>query len=294
MITKVVVIGSSGQLGLEFKNNAEFNQQFHTFYFSKSQCDITDYDKTEKILHSVKPCVVINCAAYTDVEQSEINQDIANNINNLAVEHLAKLSNKHEFTLVHFSTDYVFNKSTGRPFKESDKKNPINFYGYSKDQGEEKIIQIAKKYFIFRVTWVYGVYGNNFPKTIIDLTKKKYELNVVDDQIGAPTSTLFIVNSMIKILHEYKIHSTSFGIYNCTPTGRCSWHDIAERILEKYKNEKKCICKKINPVGSDEFKTIAKRPKYSLLDNESIISTFNTDIKSWDFYFDNFLEEFNY
>lgn len=294
MPARIVVIGSSGQLGQEFENNFEFNQQFETLYYTKSQCNITDYDGTKKILKNSKPAIVINCAAYTNVEKSEIDQDAANNINNLAVENLAKLSNKYNFTLIHFSTDYVFNQSTGEPFKESDTKNPINFYGLTKHHGEEKIINIAKKYFIFRVTWVYGIYGNNFPKTIINLTKEKSKLNVVNDQIGVPTSTSFIVNTIIAIMHKYKIHSTSYGVYNCTPIGKCSWYDIASRILEKYKNEKKCICKKIHPVSSRQFKTIAKRPKYSVLNTESLVATFDINIKNWDFYFNDFLEKFDY
>ncbi len=182
----------------------------------------------------------------------------------------------------------------GSPFKESDTKNPINFYGLTKNHGEEKIINIAEKYYIFRISWVYGIYGNNFPKTIIDLTKKKSQIDVVNDQIGAPTPTLFIVNTVQKILQEYEMHSTSFGIYNCTPSGECTWHDIASTILEKFKNEKNCICKKINPVSSNNFKTIAKRPKYSLLNSESVITTFDIDIKKWDFYFDNFLDNLSY
>ena len=294
MIRRVIVIGSSGQLGQEFKNNIQFNKQFHTLYYTKNECDITDYQETKKIIQDSRPNVVINCAAYTNVEKAETEQDLANNINNLAVENLAILSNKYNFTLIHFSTDYVFNQTIGRPFTESDTTNPINFYGLTKNNGEEKIVNISKKYFIFRISWVYGMYGKNFPKTIIDLTKKKSKLDVVNDQIGVPTSSIFILNTIIKILQEYRIHSSSYGIYNCTPIGACSWHDIASIILKKYKDEKNCICKNINPVSSDKYKTIAKRPKYSLLNSESLSTTFDIDIKKWDFYFDEFLADFHY
>ena len=193
---KIIVIGSSGQLGKEFKNDYFFNDQFNTSYISRNECDITDHLGIEKIVKNSRPWVVINCAAYTNVDNAENEKTLANKVNNHAVENLAKLSNKYDFILIHFSTDYVFNQALGRPFKESDRKNPINYYGISKDKGEKKIINYAKKFFIFRVSWVYGLYGNNFPKTIIKLMKNRNELSVINDQVWAPTSTKFIVNSV--------------------------------------------------------------------------------------------------
>lgn len=148
MIRKIVVIGSSGQLGQEFKNNIEFNKKFHTLPYSKDECDISNYQHIKEILQNSNPDVVINCAAYTNVDKAENEQDLANKINNLAVENLAKLSNELDFILIHFSTDYVFNKTIRKSFKESDAKNPINFYGITKDRGEEKIINFARKFFI--------------------------------------------------------------------------------------------------------------------------------------------------
>lgn len=291
MLNKIIVIGSNGQLGQEFKNDIEFNKQFHTVYYSKNKCDITNYQETKKILKSLRPDVVINCAAYTDVEKAENKKNLTNSVNNLAVENLAKLSNSLDYVFIHFSTDYVFNKSHGRPFKESDEKNPINFYGITKDKGEEKIINNTKRFFIFRISWVYGLYGSNFPKTIIKLIKNRDKLNVINDQIGAPTSTKFIVNSIKQILNKQQINETDFGIYNCTPKGQCTWYDIALRVLEKYKNEKDCICREIIPVSSDKFITIAERPSYSLLDNGLIVKKFNLKINDWSVYMDEFLHE---
>ena len=294
MIRKIVVIGSSGQLGQEFKNNIEFNKKFHTLPFSKDECDISNYQHIREILQNANPDVVINCAAYTNVDKAENEQGLANKINNLAVENLAKLSNELDFIFIHFSTDYVFNKTIENPFKESDAKNPINFYGITKDRGEEKIINFARKFFIFRISWVYGLYGQNFPKTIIRLIKNMNELNVVNDQIGVPTSTKFIVNGITNILGKQEISQDDYGIYNFTPKGQCTWYDIALRVFKKYKNKKNCICKKIIPVSSDKFPTIAKRPIYSLLDNELIIRCFKIEINEWDVYFDDFLNEIDY
>lgn len=294
MIRKIVVIGSSGQLGQEFKNNIEFHKKFHTLSYSKDECDISNYQHIKEILQNSNPDVVINCAAYTNVDKAENEQGLANKINNLAVENLAKLSNELDFIFIHFSTDYVFNKTVEKPFKESDVKNPINFYGITKDRGEEKIINFARKFFIFRISWVYGLYGQNFPKTIIRLIKNMNELNVVNDQIGVPTSTKFIVNGIKNILGKQEISQDDYGIYNFTPKGQCTWYDIALRVFKKYKNKKNCICKKIIPVSSDKFPTIAKRPIYSLLDNELIIRRFNIEINEWDVYFDDFLNEIDY
>lgn len=291
---KIIVIGSSGQLGKEFKNDYFFNDQFNTSYISRNECDITDHLGIEKIVKNSRPWVVINCAAYTNVDNAENEKTLANKVNNHAVENLAKLSKKYDFILIHFSTDYVFNQNYQRPFKEFDRKNPVNFYGITKSKGEEQIINYAKKFFIFRISWVYGQYGNNFPKTIIKLIKKQNELNVVNDQVGVPTSTKFIVDSVKNILKKKKINEADFSIYNCTPKGQCTWHDIASKILEKYKNEEDCICRKIIPVSSDEFITIAERPSYSLLDNGLILKKFNLKINDWSFYLDEFLHELKF
>lgn len=293
MVKKIAIFGSSGQLGKEFKENYSFNTQFKTFYFSKSECNVLDHVGVEKILNQLKPDVVINCSAYTNVDGAEKDKELANNINNLAVENLAKLSNKIGFILIHFSTDYVFSKSLGRPFTETDKKNPVNYYGFTKHIGEEKIMNISKKYFIFRVSWLYGLFGNNFPKKIIHLTKSKIKLDVVNDQIGVPTSTLFVVDIVRCILSRPKYYD-SFGLYNMVPSGECSWNDMANIILEKYKLHKNCMCKKINPVSSDKFKTLAKRPSYSVLSNQSLIADFKISPHAWDLYFYDFLDSMEY
>ncbi len=291
---KVLVTGSNGQLGKEFKKNISFNSLFETNYCSKEECDISDFIKTEKILRTYKPNILINCAAYTNVDKAEIHKNEANIINNLAVENLAKLSKILNITLIHFSTDYVFGKCINRPFKENDKKNPINYYGMTKHLGEEKIINIAKKYFIFRVSWLYSIYGNNFPKTIMSLTKVKNELDVVNDQIGIPTSTTFVVAIVENILQNFQANHNLYGVYNCVPYGECSWNEIANKILDKNILDKKCVCKKINPVNSEKFNTIAKRPFYSVLNNESLISNFNLSLQNWEYYFDNFLNDIQY
>ncbi|MBT61499.1 MAG: dTDP-4-dehydrorhamnose reductase [Euryarchaeota archaeon] len=294
MIKNALIFGSNGQLGKEFKEDLKFNKLFNSSYYSKEECDITQDKNVEKILKKHKPCVVVNCAAYTNVDMAESQKKVANEINNIAVENLAKLSNKYNFILIHFSTDYVFNKDYGRPFLETDKKNPINFYGETKHLGEEKILKFSNKFFIFRVSWVYGKFGDNFPKKIIRLTKERSELNVVRDQIGVPTSTKFIVETISHILSNYEKSQKNFGIYNLTPNGESSWYKIALKIFDKFRNEKNCICNKINPVSSTQFKTTAFRPEYSLLCNTSLSRTFKIELSSWESSFNNFLNDIEY
>ena len=290
MKKKIIVLGASGQLGNEFKNNKKFAEKFSCSFYNRSQIDISIIDELEDIFKNDRPQFVINCAAYTDVEAAESEKNKANLINNLSVANLAKLSRKYNFTIIHFSTDYVFSKNHGRPFIETDRKVPINAYGETKHLGEEQILKNAKKYLIFRISWVYGVWGNNFPNKIIDLSKSKENINVVSDQVGVPTSTLMIVDFVQKIISFSNLEK-NYGIYNLTPSGQCSWFDIANVIYERFKSKKNFQLKKLFPVKSSEFRTKAIRPIYSVLDNSLIKKTFGLTIKDWSFYMNDFLDK---
>lgn len=291
-IKNIIIFGSSGQLGKEFVKSTEFRNKFNVYHFSKKECDITDINQTKKIFQKIKPLFVINCAAYTKVDDAEHQKRYANTANHHAVENLAKQSVRYDFVLIHFSTDYVFNGNLSKPFLETDIKNPINYYGYTKHMGEEKILQYAKKFLIFRVSWVYGLYGDNFPKKIIKLAKSNKEIKVVNDQFGIPTSTKFIVNTILKILNS-DVKKSDFGIYHLTPSGQTSWYKFAELIQTKINtnNSKNFEPIKIIPVSSNEFKTIANRPIFSILDNSKIKKTFKINTYSWETYFENFFDE---
>ncbi len=290
MKKKIIILGASGQLGKEFKNNESFKETFSCSFYDKNEVDISINDDLENIFKINRPHFVINCAAYTNVEMAESEKNEANLINNLSVRNLAKLAKKYNFTIIHFSTDYVFSKSLGRPFTESDKKAPINAYGETKHLGEEQILKYSEKYLIFRISWVYGIWGKNFPNTILNLSKSKKNINVVSDQIGSPTSTLMIVDIIKKII-SFPTLDQNYGIYNLTPSGQCSWFDISNLIYKKFSSKKNFQLKKIYPIDSSDFKSKAIRPVYSVLDNSLIKKTFDLNIEDWSFYLNRFLDK---
>ncbi len=289
MRKKIIVLGASGQLGKEFKNNESFLKAFSCSFYERNQIDISIIDELENIFEIEQPKFVINCAAYTNVEMAESEKGEANSINNISVANLAKLSKKYNFTIIHFSTDYVFSKSYGRPFKESDIKAPINAYGETKHLGEEQILKYAEKFLIFRISWVFGIWGKNFPNTILSLSKSKENIDVVSDQIGSPTSTLMIVDIIQKVISCPNLEQ-NYGIYNLTPSGQCSWFDIANLIYKRFSPRESFILREISPIDSNEFKSKAIRPSYSVLDNSLIQKTFNLRIKDWSFYLNDFLD----
>ena len=280
----VLLLGSSGQLGKEISKNHLIRSNYSLLALDRNECDITNFEKIDEVIDKIKPAFVINCAAYTNVDKAEKEKELANQINNIAVENLSKACKKVDSTLIHFSTDYVFNSISTSPIKEKNKKDPINFYGYSKHLGEEKIFKILKKFFIFRISWVYGEYGENFPKKIIELMKKNKELNVVNDQFGSPTPTSLISSAIGKIICDNKLNK-KFGVYNLSPDNYCSWFDIAEKIAKKQKK----FTNGINPISSKNFKSDASRPSYSCLDNAHFKKTFKMQIEDWSFYMDDFL-----
>lgn len=288
----VLVLGSQGQLGNEICNQLKKLKIQH-YFLSRKDCDITDENNLIKIFESIKPSFVINAAAFTDVDGAEIHYQKALDVNYHAVNNLVELSNRFDATLIHFSTDYVFNSIQKCPIKENSKKNPINKYGISKHLGEESIIEKSKKYFIFRISWVYGLKGNNFPKTIINKLKEENTLYVVDDQIGTPTSTNFISEALCKIILNSKFRKM-YGVYNLTPCGQTTWHEFAIKILEKLKtiDNQSYKFKDVVPVNSNYYNFKANRPKYSVLDNTKLKKTFKINTYNWSNYFDQFIEEY--
>ncbi len=281
----IVVLGSSGQLGNEIANDNLLQSNFTLNIFNKNECDITDFQKVETLIRTKKPKYLINCAAYTNVDKAELEKGKANLINNISVSNLAKVCEKFDVTLIHFSTDYVFSGDCNKPIKEENLKNPINYYGYTKHLGEEEIFRHCKKFFLFRISWVYSTHGNNFPNKIISLIENKNNIRVVDDQVGSPTPTSLISSSIGKILISDECNK-KFGVYHLSPDNFCSWFDIAKKI-HCFANDNEV---EIIPVSSKEFKTDALRPSYSCLNNEHFKKTFKIHFKDWNFYMDKFLE----
>lgn len=280
---KILITGAKGQLGKQIINilkngESEIGKISKEYINSEiigvdvDELDITDLNAVRKYFSEVKPEVVINCAAYTNVDACESNEDIAFKINAIGPRNLAIVANEVDVKLLHVSTDYVFNGEGTVPFKEYDKVDPVSVYGKTKLAGENFVREIAKKYYIVRTAWLYGYEGNNFVYTIMKAGKANGKLTVVDDQRGNPTNAEDLAHHMLKIAI-----TEEYGTYHCTGTGECSWYDFACRIIE-YAN----IECKVETVNSDTYVRAAKRPSYSSLDNMMLRCTVGDEMRVWE------------
>ena len=221
--------------------------------------DITDKNHVIDFVSSQKPDMLINAAAYTDVDGCEKNQELAYSVNGEGVRNLAMACKKIGCGLVHISTDYVFNGENTRPWVEDDETGPISVYGKSKLEGEKAICEILDKYFILRTAWLYGVNGRNFPKTMLELSENHSKITVVYDEVGTPTYTLDLAQAISKL-----IETDCYGIYHLTNSGSCSWCEFARYIFEIAGADVEVV-----PVTADEFARPAPRPSYSVLENKN-------------------------
>lgn len=261
---KVVLFGSHGMLGYDL---VEVFRDYDLYAFSKSEVDISSKKQVFNVLSKINPDIVINAAAYTSVDGSEINKKAALLVNATAVKYISLACNRYGSTLVHFSTDYVFSGKNPNGYVESSRRSPINFYGISKMEGEDYVRSLCKKYYIVRTQWLYGKYGINFVDTIIRWGKEKNEIRVVNDQFGSPTYTVDVANKIKTLLKTCR-----FGVYHITNKGVCTWHDFAKFIVKLINLNVKII-----PITSEELKKSAKRPKYSVLIN----TKFKAKIRGW-------------
>lgn len=226
--------------------------------------DITNEQKTIEFINNIKPEYIINCAAYTAVDKAEEDKELAEKVNSLGPKNLAKASKVVNSTLIHISTDYVFDgeKDVSESYTEDEEIAPVTVYGYTKAKGEKFIKENCEKYYIFRTAWLYGE-GNNFVRTMLKLGKEKEEINVVADQHGSPTYAVDLADTISQAI-EKKI---PYGIYHTTNQGFTTWYEFTKEIFELAK-----IDCKVNPVSSEEFIRPAKRPKNSKLSKEKILS----------------------
>ena len=260
MKTKVLVTGAEGQLAKSIQYLCRDHcESIELVFATKGLLNITNKHHIEEFFEKHKFQFCINCAAYTNVELAEIEQDLAMEVNYEAVKSLAQVCDAHNSIFIHISTDYVFDGSNTRPYKESDPVNPINHYGWSKYKGEEAIQEVMSSYFIIRTSWLYSIYPKNFVTTIVDKIKNQDNLSIVNTQYGSPTSCHELAKF---IIHLIESKTTYYGIYNFTDEGHTNWYEFALEIASHLKNSD---ISKIRPVA--EYKTRAKRPKYSVLSN---------------------------
>ena len=274
MRKKILITGSNGQLGSEIRKLSEHSP--HEFLFTDvAELDITDCYAVEKLVTETGIVLIVNCAAYTNVDKAEDDAEMADKINHRAVKNLAEVSAKHNLTLIHISTDYVFDGSKNTPYLETDPTAPLGVYGRTKLAGEKAVTDSGCDYLIIRTSWLYSSFGNNFVKTMRRLTAEKDTLKVVFDQVGTPTFAGDLAEAILNIIDSGK-YIDNTGVYHYSNEGVCSWFDFAIEIRNQYGN----VCD-IQPCHSDEFPAKVKRPNFSVLDKTKIKETFGLKIPYW-------------
>lgn len=271
-----MITGSGGQLGQEWVEYCSEGQISYKAYDS-SQLDIADVDALKSKIAEVRPNVIINCAAYTNVDEAEVQKEISETINGESVFRLGLLCKEKGIKLVHYSTDYVFSGkaedknlySDGYP--ETHTIAPINQYGYSKWLGEQRIAESGCDYLVIRVSWLCGKYGHNFIKTMLRLGSEREELDVVNDQFGSPTFTKNVVENSMVLLKNGQ-----HGVFHLSSLGVCTWYDFASEIFSREE-----IDIVVNPVDSSAFPTRAKRPAFSKLSTKKIANIGGITLVHW-------------
>ena len=280
-MVKVLVTGGRGQLAKCIKMASKRRADLNISFEDSSLFDITNSSQMRVYLSKNKDFeFLINCAAYTNVDLAEKNKDKAYQVNAEGAEKLAKLCKEFNIKLVHISTDFVFDGSNTRPYKETDVPNPSSVYGASKLQGEKNIMERLSSYFIIRTSWLYSEFGSNFVKTILRLADTQKEIKVVSDQIGSPTNAHDLADFLLEII---SINSTNYGTYHFSNTGETSWYGFAKEVFR--------ICNvsaDLRPISSSAYASLANRPKYSVLDTKKGKETFSVNPT----YFKHSLEKF--
>ncbi len=277
----ILVTGANGQLGTELRNVTAGSRDKYIFsdIISLSgaetlNLDITDIDAVRIVCESEKIDVIVNCAAYTNVDKAEDELSMAMLLNCTAAGNLAKVSAEMNATLIHISTDYVFNGDVPMPCAEDWPTNPLGVYGSTKLAGEKEVEKSGSRSIIIRTAWLYSPYGKNFVKTMLRLTEERDSLKVVFDQVGTPTYARDLATLITRIIEDRRLDKT--GIYHFSNEGAISWYDFAKAICELGGN----VCD-ILPCHTEEYPSRARRPRFSVLDKTKTKETFGVDIPYW-------------
>ncbi len=280
----ILITGANGQLGNEMRIVAKNSNDRYVFTDVNQVegqetifLDITDIEAVRKSVNDNDINVIVNCAAYTNVDAAESNEPLAEKLNALAPKNLATVMAERKGLLVHISTDYVFGQEPyNTPCREDQKGTPTGIYGLTKLHGEQNIIASGCNYLIIRTAWLYSEFGKNFCKTMLNLTATKPQLKVVFDQVGTPTYALDLANAIYDIVNGREFEGNS-GIYHYSNEGVCSWFDFTKMIAE-YSGQTACD---VQPCHSDEFPSPVKRPAFSVLDKTKIKQTFGVAVPYW-------------
>ena len=278
---KILITGADGQLGRELiRQGQAFKVELHAF--ERQELDITRSNQVNKIIASVSPSLVINAAAYTNVDKAESEADLAFKVNAIAPGNLARCCADRNVALIHISSDYVFDGIKDKPYHETDPIAPLGIYGQSKAQGEDAIRSILKNHIILRSSWLYGVYRHNFVKTMLALGAEKKVIPVVADQFGSPTSASDLAEAVFTI--ATKISSAAdldWGTYHYCGKGITSWHGFAKEILRLASSWMHLQTQRVEAITTADYPTPAKRPPYSAMDCSRIKKVFGINPKPW-------------
>lgn len=280
---KILVTGATGQLGYDIIKELK-KRNIDAVGIGSRDCDITVKNDLFQTIENVRPNAIIHCAGYTAVDKAEIEIDKCNLINVEGTKNIALVCKKYDIKLLYVSTDYVFSGEGTKPWKPDDERKPIGQYGKSKYQGELAVENLLSKYFIVRISWVFGINGKNFVKSMLNLSETNNEIKVVSDQIGSPTYTVDVAKIMVDMIQTDK-----YGKYNISNEGFCSWDEFAKEIFV-------CTNKKIKiiPISSEEYEAKAERPSNSRMDKTKLLENGFNNLPCWEDALKRFLKEYGF
>jgi len=270
---KILIIGAGGQLGQCLKTVSERRGITDIVFPAETDANILDQAGLKALLEKENPVFVINCAAYTAVDKAEDEVELAKAVNETGAANLALACAANGATLIHVSTDFVFEGNEVKLLVEDDDANPINVYGQTKLDGEKAVIALLKEHFILRTSWLYSEYANNFVKTMLKLGADRDELNIIADQVGTPTYAIDLANAIFDIISS---SSNAYGVYHYSNEGVTSWFDFAKAIFDISGTNVKA-----SPIPGSAYPTKATRPAFSVMDKSKIKNTFNLAIPYW-------------
>ena len=281
----LLVTGFGGQLANEFYRLKSL-KKFKFYFASVNELNICSYQNIKSYTEKKNIDCILNCAAYTNVRKAEIDRKQALRVNSHGVKNLIRYCETHKVKMIHFSTDYVYNSPNKKPIKEDEYINPLNFYGFSKREGEKYVEKSLSESIVIRTSWLYSKYGNNFVNSIIEKSKNQEHIYVVNDQFGCPTYAKDLAEDVLKILDKDITLDKQRKIYNYSNDGFTNWFDFAKNILKYYNNSHK-----LKPVSSDFFNDEIKRPKFAVTSKINISNVFEIEPKDWKNSLSNYLEK---
>ncbi len=282
---KIAIIGANGMLASMIRKMAPKSTDLHLF--DLPDFDMTDTQNVESVMGTLQPEIIINCAAFTQVDKCETEQQLAHAANGTGAGNLAIAAKNTGATLIHISTDFVFFGDKDTPYSETDQPEPLSVYGASKLAGERAIINSGlSNYYILRTSWLYGPGGGNFVETIIRLANEREDLGIVADQVGTPTYTTDLANVIWTLVSSVTDHpsfvTAPYGIYHYSNSGECSWYEFACEIISQLREANVPLkVKQIRPITTAEYPVPAKRPTYSVMSKEKIVAATGIEVPPW-------------